>query len=168
MKISLIAAIARNNTIGKDNKLLWHVPEDLKFFNSTTMGHYVLMGRKTFESLKEDLKGRKVIVITKNKEYRPNYDCAIFDNIADGINEARKHNETGLFICGGESIYKQTINTADSLYITELDKDFFGDTSFPEIDKSIWQPTLLKEFPKNGEVPFSVKIFEYKRLNLLA
>jgi dihydrofolate reductase len=70
MKISLIAAIARNNTICKDSTLLWHVPEDLKFFNQTTLGHFVLMGRKTFESLKENLAGRKVIVISKNKEFK--------------------------------------------------------------------------------------------------
>jgi dihydrofolate reductase len=164
MKISLIAAIARNNTIGKDNTLLWHVPEDLKLFNQTTMGHFVLMGRKTFESLKEILSGRKVIVISKNKEFQPDFDCSVFYNISDGINEAKKNEETELFICGGGAIYEQTIGIADAMYITELDKDFFGDTSFPFIDKTIWQGNVINIFQKNEQVPFSVKIVEYKKL----
>jgi dihydrofolate reductase len=167
MKISLIAAIARNNTIGKDNKLLWHLPEDLKFFNCTTMGHYVLMGRKTFESLKESLAGRKVIVISKNKMFQPNYDCLVCDTIDEGINEAKKHKETELFICGGGAIYNQTIGIADTMFITELDQDFYGDTSFPFIDKTIWQGKVIKEFQKNDQVPFSYKMVEYKRLRLL-
>jgi dihydrofolate reductase len=167
MKISLIAAIARNYTIGKDNKLLWYVPEDVKFFKCKTMGHFVLMGRKTFESLKEDLAGRKVIVITKNNEFKPNYECLVFNNIEDGINAAKEQNETELFICGGETIYYQTIGIADSMYITELDKDFDGDTSFPLIDKTIWQGCVINEFQQNGKVPFSFKFIKYKRITQL-
>jgi dihydrofolate reductase len=167
MKISLIAAIARNNTLGKDNHLLWHIPEDLKFFNSVTMCHYVLMGRETFESLQENLSGRKILVISKNKDFIPGFDCKIFNSIEAGMNEAQKNNETELFICGGKSIYRQTIDLADTMYITELDEDFCGDTYFPKIDKTIWQGNTIKEFGRNTHVPFSVKIIEYTRLKPL-
>jgi dihydrofolate reductase len=165
MKISLIAAKAKNNVIGKNNRLLWYLPEDLKFFKEKTMGHFILMGRKTFESLDEKLTGRKIIVITSSKELKSNDAYQVCEDIYKGINEAYTKNETELFICGGESIYRQTIEFADCMYLTELEKDFEGDAYFPEFNIRNWKANTFKEFKKNETAPFAFKIREYVAIN---
>lgn len=163
MKISIIAAKAKNNAIGKNNKLLWHLPEDLKYFRDKTMGHHVLMGRKTYQSLVEDMKGRKIIVITNNTDFKISDDSMVFNGIAAGIREAHKKNETELFICGGGSIYQQAIEFADSMYLTELNEEFEGDTFFPTFNNADWDIRILNEFEKSDQNPIAFKIVEYKK-----
>ena len=163
MEIALIAAKSKNNVIGKNNKLLWNLPDDLEFFMGKTKGHFLLMGRRTFESLEDDLAGRKVIVVTKIKNYHPSFNCLIFDNLPDGINEARIRNETELLICGGDSVYRQTIAFADKMYLTEIDQEFSGDAFFPEFDRTLWNISLIKEFRKDELHPIAFEISEFRR-----
>jgi dihydrofolate reductase len=138
--LSLIAAVAKNNCIGENNKLPWNIPEDLKHFQEITKGKAVLMGRKTFESimgyLKKPLPNRTNIVITRNTDFATPVGVEIFKDI-DSALEA--HNQEEIFVIGGSSIYQQTINSADKLYVTLIDQEVDGDAFFPKINPTIWQ-----------------------------
>lgn len=137
--ISIIVAVAKNGVIGGDNKLLWHISDDLKRFKAITSGHGIIMGRKTFESLGRVLPNRRNVVISRNVNY-----VASGAEVAGSLEEAIKlflpTDET--FIIGGGEIYKQAITSADKIYITEVEQEYKGDTYFPEIDKNIWRETL--------------------------
>lgn len=141
IKVSIIVAVADNNVIGKNNELLWHLPNDMKFFKQTTWAMPVIMGRKTFESLNnKPLNGRLNIVITSQKNINiPNV------YIASSINEALQIAHQNLykeaFIIGGGEVYKQTIAMANTIYITRVHYSFDGDTYFPEIDKTQFKLT---------------------------
>lgn len=138
--LSLIAAMAKNNCIGKNNKLPWHIPEDLKHFQQITKGKTVLMGRKTFESiisyLKKPLPNRTNIVITRNASFQVPSGVEIYDDIQKALN---KHKNEEVIVIGGADIYAQTINLADKLYITLVDQEAEGDAFFPEINPTTWQ-----------------------------
>lgn len=132
-KLIIIAAIAKNNTIGDKGNLIWHIPEDLKLFKRKTMGFPIIMGRKTFESFPAPLPGRVHIVISSNhKENSTNVIWA--QSVEEAIEKAKEINPQKAYIIGGGKIYAQTINLADILEITQLNKDFMGDTKFPTID----------------------------------
>ncbi len=138
--LSLIVAISKNNCIGKDNKLPWNIPEDLKHFKEITKGKTVMMGRKTFESilgyLGKPLPGRKNIVITRNADYKAPESVEIFSNWEEAV---KKYANEDVFVIGGASLYAQTVNSADTLYITHVDKEVDGDTFFPPIDSKKWK-----------------------------
>jgi dihydrofolate reductase len=137
--ISIIVAIAENGAIGQDNKLLWHISEDLKRFKKLTAGHKVIMGRNTLLSLpKWPLPNRINIVITDNKTERFE-GCVMVFSIEEAV--AKCANDEECFIIGGASIYRQFMPLADKLYITKVHKAFDGDTFFPEIDKRNWKLT---------------------------
>ena len=132
--LSIIVATANNNIIGGNNKLLWHIPEDLKRFKSITSGHTIIMGRKTFESLPGVLPNRKHIVITRDKDFNvDNVDVEIVNNIKEVINRFINTPETAYIIGGGE-IYKQLIHNVNNLFLTEVLENFEGDTTFPQIN----------------------------------
>lgn len=130
-KISIIAALSKNRVIGKDNKLIWHLPEDLKRFKTLTSGHPIIMGRKTFESIGKPLPNRTNIVITKDSGMHPR-GVILKHNIEDAIKEAKKIEKEEIFIIGGGQIYQQSIKLADRLYLTIIDKNFEGDAFFPD------------------------------------
>ncbi len=130
-KISIIAAVAKNLAIGKDNKLLWHLPEDLKRFKEVTSGHPVLMGQKTYESLGKPLPDRVNIIITLDKDYKAP-GCVVTFSLDQALEEAKKTGADEVFVIGGGSIYRQFLPIADKLYITEVDKEFEADTFFPD------------------------------------
>jgi dihydrofolate reductase len=138
----LIAAVAKNGIIGKNNELPWHLPEDLKHFKNLTTGHTVLMGRKTFESivarLGKPLPNRKNIVITRQTDYPVSPEVFVYQDIETAI---KNHAEEKIFVIGGAEMYRQTINLADALEITHLDNEVEGDTSFPTIGPEVWQKT---------------------------
>ena len=139
--ISLIAAIAQNNCIGKANLLPWHLPEDLKHFKELTTGKTVLMGRKTWESIPEKFRPlpiRKNIVITTQSDFIVPEGVEIYHAINDAI---LAHTNEGIFIIGGATIYTQTIDLADTLYITHVHQVVDGDAFFPDIDQNIWKET---------------------------
>lgn len=156
MKIILIAAHDPDLVIGKDGDLPWYYPEDLKFFKQTTMGHPLLMGRIVFESLNEKpLPGRESVVLSRSKSYDH---VATFKSIDEALKYLSDHDK--VFVIGGGEIYKQTINMADQLIITEIHKKYEGDTFFPEYRDdigSIWKEISRKDM---GELSF----VKYKRL----
>jgi dihydrofolate reductase len=136
MKISIIAALGKNTrAIGKDNQLLWKIPEDLKRFRTLTTGHVIIMGRKTYESIGRPLPNRTNVIITRNKSFIAE-SCHITHSLADALALARKLEETEAFIIGGEEIYRQGLLCADVLYLTHVDDDAIGDAYFPEFEKN--------------------------------
>lgn len=159
--ISIIVAIAQNGTIGDKNSLLWHIKEDMRFFRTTTSGHPVIMGRKTFESLgSKPLPKRKNIVITRSEvEFEGAFTA---HSLEEAISMAEGDEE--IFIMGGAQIYAQSLDIADRMYITRVERDYEGDTSFPEIDYSKW--TLVKEerFERGEEYesPFAFLVYDKK------
>ncbi|MBU2651223.1 MAG: dihydrofolate reductase [Bacteroidetes bacterium] len=160
--ISIIVAIARNNAIGKDNQLLWHLPDDLKRFKRITSGHPVIMGKKTYESLPvRPLPGRLNIVITDN----PNdtFDgCETVFSIEEALAKCPRDMEC--FIIGGGSVYRQFMPLAEKLYITKVHKDFDADTFFPEITEDDW--ALMEESPlqtnENNSLSYSFLTYQRK------
>ena len=147
--ISIIVAAADNNVIGGDNKLLWHIPNDLKRFKEITSGNIIIMGRKTFESLPGVLPNRKHIVITRDENYSvDNSSVEVIHNINHIINNF-KNSPVEVFIIGGGDIYNQFINSVDKIYLTKVFKEFEGDTTFPEIDLKDWNITFESEVFKD-------------------
>ncbi|MFD1294755.1 dihydrofolate reductase [Lutibacter holmesii] len=134
--ITIIAAVADNNALGKDNQLIWHLPADLKRFKQVTLGHHIIMGRKTFESLGKPLPNRTTIIITRNKNYKQE-GCIVVNSLTEAI-EAAKSDENP-YILGGAEIYKQALEIADKLDLTLVHKSFEADAFFPEIDPLIWK-----------------------------
>ena len=136
--LSIIVAKASNDVIGSDNKLLWHISEDLKRFKEITSGHTIIMGRKTFESLPKVLPNRHHIVITRDKSFNVDSDdVTIINDISEVISKF-KDTEEEVFIIGGGEIYKTLMPYTKKLYLTRVYKDFEGDTTFPEIDANKW------------------------------
>jgi dihydrofolate reductase len=138
MHKSIIVAMSANHAIGKDNQLLWHIPEDLKRFKEITNGHHVIMGRKTFESIGRVLPGRQNIILTNDPNYVPADGAIVAKSIDVAFDIAEKNGETEAFIIGGGEIYFQTIDIVDTIYLTKLLDNFDGDSFFPPIDFGNW------------------------------
>lgn len=146
--LSLIVAVGKNREIGKDNKLLWHIPEDLKFFKEKTDGKTIIMGSNTFYSLPKVLPNRHHIVLTLD-EYEFPSDVEVYHNFDDLLKNLEKKDEQ-MFIIGGAAIYNLFIDYVDSMYITEIDKEYDADRFFPEFDKNKWNRTVLSENSFDG------------------
>lgn len=153
--ISIIVAVAENNVIGKDNKLIWHLPKDLKHFKETTTGHFIIMGRKTFESNGRPLPNRTNVIITKDKNYKAE-GCKIVHSLDEALDFAK--NESEVFIIGGGEIYKQAMPIADRIYLTKVHQPFEGDTFFPEINMKEWSELNRQYFEpdERNKYPFSI------------
>lgn len=136
--IIMIAAVAENNALGKNNDLLWHLPNDFKRFKAVTSGHYIIMGRKTFESFPKPLPNRTHVIITRQKDFQHD-GCIVVDSIQKAIEVCPK-NET-IFVIGGGEIYSQSMAFADQLDITRVHHSFDADVYFPEINSEIWELT---------------------------
>jgi dihydrofolate reductase len=135
MKISLIVAMARNHTIGINNTLPWRCPEDLKHFKALTMGHHIIMGRKTYDSIGRPLPGRTTVIVTRNIELKI-ADCLTAHSLPAAIAACAQDGE--IFIVGGAELYAQALPLVDTLYITEIQQDIEGDAHFPAFDKTAW------------------------------
>lgn len=159
--VSIIVAIAQNGTIGDKNSLLWHIKEDMRFFRTTTSGHPVIMGRKTFESLgSKPLPKRTNIVITRaDREFEG---ALTAHSLEEAIRMAGDDPE--IFIMGGAQIYREALNVADRMYITHVERDYEGDTSFPEIDYSQWRlvDVVRHERGEEYESPFEFRTYDRK------
>ena len=160
--LSIIVAISKNNVIGKDNKLIWHLPEDLKRFKKLTTGHTIIMGRKTFESLGRVLPNRKHIVITNNANIQ------IEDENVELIHDIKMLNkyinsEEENFIIGGATIYKLLMPYANKMYITRINEEFEGDVYFPELDKKVWKEIEREKGIRNEKNPFNYEYVTYIR-----
>ncbi len=159
LNISLIAAMSENRVIGKDNKLPWHIPEDLKYFKEKTKGKTVIMGRKTYESMGRLLPNRKNVIITQNKNYKEEQggkiDAAIVVfNIEDAIKTCDPNEE--IMIIGGANIYKQFLSIANKIYLTVVHTNIDGDTQFPLLDDQ-WKETQ-SQF-NDGSPSFTFKTY---------
>jgi dihydrofolate reductase len=134
----MIAAVAENNALGKNNDLLWHLPNDFKRFKAVTSGHHIIMGRKTFESFPKPLPNRTHVIITRQKDYK--YEgCIVVSDLENAIAACPKNE--AVYIIGGGEIYTQSISFADQLDITRVHHSFDADVYFPEIDPKIWELT---------------------------
>lgn len=168
VKVSLIVAMAENRCIGKDNKMPWHISDDLKRFKKLTMDHPVIMGRKTFESilgyLKKPLPGRENIIISRSG-YENDFECSVFSDIASSVrhaqNHAEKHNQSEVFIIGGAQIYNQSIEHADCLHLTQVHKSVEGDAFFPDFKQEDWIETSREDHMEH-DPPYSFITLERK------
>ncbi|MCF2516660.1 dihydrofolate reductase [Dyadobacter sp. CY351] len=140
MQISIIVAVSENGVIGKDNQLLWRLPDDLKHFKQLTLGHPMIMGRKTFESIGKPLPGRTSIVITSQKDFNAE-GILVAHSLDEALDVARSLEESEAFVIGGGEIYKQSMPLADRLYVTEVKTIIDGDTYFEITDPGAWKET---------------------------
>ncbi len=160
--LSIIVAKASNNIIGKDNKLIWHIPEDLKRFKRLTTGHSIIMGRRTFESLGRILPNRKHVILCNDMELNIDDErVEVLEDISmlkDYIDSPEEN-----FVVGGATIYKLLMPYAKKMYITEINQEFDGDVSFPEINMDEWKIESSEEGIKNEENPYDYKYVTYVR-----
>lgn len=159
--ISLIVARSRNGIIGKEGKLPWHLPEDLKFFKQTTMGRPVIMGRHTWESIGRPLPGRQNIVLTRDTSYK-----AEGAAVVSSLDEALKRfgPDDTVFIIGGADLYRRSLPLVDTAWVTEIGADFEGDASFDDLNKDEWMLVWTEEHPKSEDRPYSYKFQRFERV----
>jgi dihydrofolate reductase len=152
LKISGIAAIGSNGELGFENKLLWYIKEDFKNFKKLTLGHHLIMGRKTFQSIGKTLPGRTTIILTRDSSFVA--DQAITtNNMLEAIRNAREAGESELFICGGAEIYNLYLPVMDNLYLSKVNFSGVADTYFPEFDQSNWKLVKELSFTSVGNQP---------------
>lgn len=156
--LNIIVAKAENNVIGKDNKLLWYIPEDLKHFKRLTDEYTLIMGRKTFESLPGILPDRHHIVITRDTKYKVDDErVTVVNSVIEAIT-AYKNRVGEVFVIGGGEIYKEFMPYVNRLYVTEVHKKFNGDAYFPVIDNAIWREIKRENY--EDEIPYSFVVYE--------
>ncbi len=164
MRISLIVAIGKRRQIGKDGKMLWHIREDFRHFKQTTLGHWLIMGRKTFHSIGGVLPGRKSVVLTGNRELAEKlaeagaYAAA---NAEEALAMAREAGESEVFICGGENVYRHFLERCDRLYLSRVDFDGEADTFFPPFEHLPWKLVKSHQFPaQKSSLSWCLEILE--------
>ena len=167
MKVSLIVAKAENEAIGKDNDLIWHLRDDLRYFSAVTKGHFVIMGRMNYDSIPDKyrpLPGRTNVVVTRNKSFEAE-DCVVVNSIQEGLEIAKENNEEETFVIGGGQIYKESLDAdlVDKLYITYVHHEFDGDVYFPEFDMSKWKKTSEIFHPKDEKHEYSFSYVTYEK-----
>ena len=149
--------MGKNNVIGTENRMPWHLPSDFKFFKETTMKKPIVMGRKTFQSIGKALPGRVNIVITRDKEWQAE-GCIVLNSLNSGIDMAEQmalvNGVDEIMIVGGADIYAQTIDDADRIYITEVDIEPQGDAKFPDIDSNVWKKTSTGQDICENDITF--------------
>ena len=156
--IAIIAAIANKNALGKDNDLIWHIPADLKRFKKTTIGHHIIMGRNTFESIGKPLPNRTTVIITRNPDYKVE-GCIVVHSLVEALEIAK--NDEFPFIIGGAQIYEQAIAIADKLDITEVHHSFEADVFFPIIDLTIWKEESRERFTADDKNKYDFSFVSY-------
>jgi dihydrofolate reductase len=159
MTVSIIVAIARNHAIGKNNKLLWHLPNDLKHFKDVTTGHTVIMGRKTYDSVGKPLPKRRNIIVTRQAISIEG--CEVVNSVDAAL--ALCKNEQDVFIVGGAEIYKQSLPLTDRIYLTIIDHDFDGDTFFPELNNEEWKETERENFEPDEKNKYKYSFITLER-----
>ncbi|MBS1682668.1 MAG: dihydrofolate reductase [Bacteroidetes bacterium] len=166
MKISIIAAVAQNRTIGKANDLPWRLPDDMKYFMQTTQGHHVVMGRKNYQSLPEKFKplpNRTNIVISRQKNFSAQ-GCIVVNDLPTAVSLSKQNNETELFIIGGAEIYSLALPITDKLFLTEIKAEIEGDTFFPAFEKNAWQEISRVHHPVDAKHSFEFDFVIYQRM----
>ncbi len=158
MIISLVAAAGNNNVIGGNNKLLWKMPTDMKFFKDLTTGHTVIMGRKTYQSFGRPLPHRRNIIVTRDKNFAME-GCEVVHSLHEALKLADGEKE--VFIIGGANIYEQSMAIANKIYLTRIFGNFEGDSYFPAINEKDWQQTTVSEYPADEKNPYPFAFLEY-------
>lgn len=159
--ISIIVAIAKNGVIGDKNTLLWHLREDMIHFRTITSGHPVVMGRKTYDSIGRPLPKRTNVVITRDTELQIE-GCTMAHSLTEAVEMFDSSEE--VFIIGGAQIYSQAMPIADRLYLTIIDKEYEGDSSFPEIDYNSWQQISCEKFERGEEFEYPFSFITLERV----
>ncbi|MEI3356099.1 MAG: dihydrofolate reductase [Clostridia bacterium] len=161
--LSIIVAKAKNNIIGKNNELVWHLPEDLKHFKNLTTGHTIIMGRKTFESLEKVLPNRKHVIFSQNPDFKVKdenvevvHSLLQIQDLIEGEEEA--------FVIGGAMIYNFLMPYVKKMYVTQINEEFDGDAFFPKIDEKVWKKTSEEKGIKNEENKLDYEFITYERI----
>ncbi len=162
MKISLIVAMASNRVIGLDNQMPWHLSADLKRFKKITLGSPIVMGRKTFESIGRPLPGRSNIIISRNTDYRQE-GCLVVHDIEAAL-KAGCQKADNIFVIGGSTLYRELLPFANALYITQINKDFPGDTLFPQVDNEHWTEVEREDISDDPTVAFSYSFLKLEKV----
>ncbi len=162
MKISLIAAMAANRAIGLNNQMPWHLSADLKRFKQITMGHPVIMGRKTFDAIGRPLPGRTNIVVSRNPAYHQE-DCLVAVSLETALCKGCEL-AGEIFVIGGATLYEAALPAADMLYITQINRDFEGDTFFPEFDADNWTELEREDVVNDAAAGFTYSFLKLQRL----
>lgn len=157
--ITIIAAAGENNSLGKDNDLVWHLPDDFKRFKELTSGNYILMGRKTFETFPKPLPNRKHLIITRQEDYQVPENCFVFDTIQSAIDFTDNQD---IWIIGGGEIYKQSMEIADRIELTRVHSDFEADTFFTEIGEE-WELVSEEYHPVDDRHKYDFTYLTYNR-----
>ncbi len=161
--LSIVVAKAKNNIIGKDNKIIWHLPEDLKHFKNLTTGHTIIMGRKTFESLGKPLPNRKHIIFSQNPDFKVDDENVEVVHSLLQIQDLIEGKEE-VFVIGGAMIYNFLMPYVSKMYVTEIEKEFEGDTFFPSIDETIWKETSREKGLKDENNNLDYYFVTYERI----
>jgi len=159
--ISIIAAMSNSRVIGKNNKMPWHLPADLKHFKSVTLGKPIIMGRKTFESIGKALPGRRNMVITRQEREFP--DCEVFHSLEAALDAVAMEPE--VMIIGGANVYAQVLPKVQRMYLTFIDIDVDGDAFFPAWDKSIWQEVSSEAHDPDDKNPYAYRFVVLDRMD---
>ena len=161
MIVSLITAVSENGVIGLDGAVPWHLPAELKLFKRLTMGHYLIMGRKTYESIGRPLPGRKMVVLSRQTNFIAQ-GCQVVSSVEQGLEIARADSETEVFIGGGSIIYAQALPLADRIYLSRVHAVLSGDTFFPSFDQHTWQIIERQHYPivAGQEHAFTFEVLE--------
>lgn len=164
MILSFVVAMAGNRVIGRANALPWHLPADLRFFKRTTLGKPVVMGRKTYESIGRPLPGRNNIVVSRNPGY-PAPGCHVVPSIEAALRAAEPAGE--VMLIGGESLFRQTLERADRIYLTQVHAEVQGDTYFPQIDPRQWQEVWREDHPADAKHAYAYSFIRLERMPYL-
>jgi len=163
MIVSIIVAVSENNVIGRDGKIPWHLPADLKYFKKMTMGHHIVMGRKTYESIGKALPGRVNLVVSSNPDYKAE-GCTVVRSIGAAFATAQMNGEKELFIVGGASMYDVMLPDAERLYLTRVHTEVIGgDVFFPEYDENMWIESNMYPYLPDEEHMHAYTMYVYER-----
>ena len=160
MNLAIVVAMATNRTIGAGNTLPWRCPEDLQHFKKLTMGHHLIMGRKTFVSIGKPLPGRTTVVVTRDRNLKLE-GCTVVNSIPEALAACTRDSQ--VFVVGGADIYAQTLDLADTLYVTEIQKVVMGDAAFPDFDPSDWTEISREHRSRMAPEPLDYHFVTYKR-----
>lgn len=164
MKLAIIVAAAKNGTIGRNNQLPWHLPQDLKYFKSVTLGKPVIMGRKTYESIGRPLPGRTNIVITRQQNWQPGSGVVVVSSLEQAIVAAREATadvvDAEAMIIGGAEIYRLALAQTDRVYLTQIEAEVEGDACFPPLPATLWELTSAVAGDPAAELPHTFCVYE--------
>ncbi|MBU6460237.1 MAG: dihydrofolate reductase [Proteobacteria bacterium] len=160
LPLSLIVAIAKNRVMGINNQMPWHLPDDLDYFKRITLGHHMIMGRKTFDAIGRVLPGRKTIVVTRNPAWHAS-GCIRANSLEESLELSKQDNE--IFLVGGGDLFKQSLHLAHRIYLTQINTIIQGDTYFPIINHKIWREIKRHHHPKDSRHPLDFDFIIYER-----